>query len=225
MPITDVFLWHDVQKKLEEFNSHVRVLDSSVHDYTHAAGKLQVEIQVFAHVCLRVDVFEQLWEAIQVSENQFGQNHEVHWQGISTASVAIGLDAVIKEAEMTIKELILDLHTISRTYYQGVTECEERPVQREGALAENVAVKAQFLSNHFIKLLHVLLRDRLVNLVIILVINLLNLCGHVAHQNVHQKEAVRDEVWWGKLALDLALVHQTGSPAKYLIVRDAGEVT
>ena len=44
MPITDVFLRHDVQKKLEEFNSHVRVLDSSVHDYTHAAGKLQVEI-------------------------------------------------------------------------------------------------------------------------------------------------------------------------------------
>jgi len=33
-----------MQKKLEEFNSHVRVLDSSVHDYTNAAGKLHMQI-------------------------------------------------------------------------------------------------------------------------------------------------------------------------------------
>ena len=43
---------------------------------------------------------------------------------------------------MTFKELILDLHTISRTYYQGVTKCEERPVQRKGTLPENVAIEA-----------------------------------------------------------------------------------
>lgn len=44
MPITYIFLWHDMQKKLEEFNPHVWVLDSSVHDYTNAAGELHVEI-------------------------------------------------------------------------------------------------------------------------------------------------------------------------------------
>lgn len=117
-----------MQKKLEELNPHVWVLDSSIHDNTNAAGELHVEIQVFAHVCLRVYVFEQLWESIQVSENQFGQNHEVHWQGVCTASLTIRLHTVFKEAKMTLKELILKLYAISSTYYQSITKCEERSV-------------------------------------------------------------------------------------------------
>lgn len=61
-----------MQKELEELDPHMWILNSPIHDYTYAAGKLQMEIQVFTDVSFRINIFEQLWEAVEISENQFG---------------------------------------------------------------------------------------------------------------------------------------------------------
>ena len=76
----NLFLWHDLVHKVNEFYSHVRVGDSSIEYHRYRAGQLSMNIDICSKVALRVDHCEYLRIAIQIGKDELWEGLKVKGQ-------------------------------------------------------------------------------------------------------------------------------------------------